>query len=108
MYRSNNGYYKINGRSKDLLKLKKWQDAEFQIVNASKDKLGECVFECVTKDGQTFSVKMEGTHEERMAMWINSPDYIDSMSMLTVKFFELTKDGSEKTIVCIWAKCSQT
>lgn len=90
MYRSLNGYYKINGRSKDLLKLKKWQDAEFEITGATEDKLGECVFECMTKDGHFFSTKMEGTHEERMEQLANANDYIGCM--LTVKFFELTKD----------------
>jgi len=91
MYRSTNSYYKINGRSKDLLKLKKWQDAEFEIVNGTMDKLGECVFECMTKSGDYFSVKMEGTHEDRVDQYQDLDCYIGKM--MTVKFFELTKDG---------------
>lgn len=87
--RNTQGIYKVDGRSYDLLKLKDFEDAEFQILSVIPDKNDEAVFTCVMNDGKTFDVKPKGTHEERM-------EYLDTKyigKMLTVQYFGLTDEG---------------
>ena len=83
--RNNHGLYKVNGRSYDLQKVKKFEDAEFKIVGMKLDKNNECVFECEIPGG-TFEVKPEGTHEERVEYYNQK----NIGKMLTVKYFGFT------------------
>jgi DNA ligase-1 len=89
--RGPNSPYKIDGRSDQLLKLKEFKDAEFEIIGYEQDKNNQVVFECVTPKGNPFKVKPEGTAEEREAMLDKGESYIGQQ--LTVKYFELTDDG---------------
>ena len=84
-----NGLYKEN-RSKDLLKYKRFLDDEFEVVGHHESKTGIPVFECVTKEGASFSVLMKETMEMKQAMMKNVEDYYGKM--LTVRFQEWTKD----------------
>ena len=84
-----NGVYKEN-RSKDLLKYKRFLDDEFEVVGHHESKTGIPVFECVTKDGASFSVLMKETMEMKQEMMKNVEDYYGKM--LTVRFQEWTKD----------------
>jgi DNA ligase-1 len=84
-----NGVYKEN-RSKDLLKYKRFLDDEFEVVGHHESKTGIPVFECVTKDGASFSVLMKETMEMKQQMMENVEDYYGKM--LTVRFQEWTKD----------------
>lgn len=88
MVRNTSGVYKVNGRSYDLQKVKKFDDQEFEIVSMTLDKNGECVFTCLCDNGQ-FDVKPEGSHEERKAYY--NQDNIGKM--LNVRFFGFTDDG---------------
>lgn len=83
--RNKHGLYKVNGRSYDLQKVKRFDDAEFKIIGMKLDKNNECVFECEIPGG-TFEVKPDGSHEERV-------DYYNEENigkMLTVKHFGWT------------------
>lgn len=83
--RNKHGLYKVNGRSYDLQKVKRFDDAEFKIVGMKLDKNDECVFECEIPGGK-FEVKPDGSHEERV-------DYYNEENigkMLTVKHFGWT------------------
>ena len=84
-----NGLYKEN-RSKDLLKYKQFLDDEFEVIGHHESKTGIPVFECVTKDGATFSVLMKETMEAKQHRMKQVEDYYGKM--LTVRFQEWTKD----------------
>lgn len=96
MIRSYSGEYS-NNRSKDLLKNKDFDDAEFKVVGFEKetDTKGDgatpVVWIAETKDGKTFNIPSKGTREERTKLYNNGKKYIGKL--LTVQFFGYTKDG---------------
>lgn len=86
-----NGLYK-EGRSKDLLKYKKFMDAEFEVVGHHEAKFGlpVPVFDCKVGN-TTFGVMMKEDFSTRSDRMKNVTDYYGKM--LTVKFQELSPDG---------------
>jgi DNA ligase-1 len=88
------GEYKIDGRSKDLQKVKEFQDQEFPIVDAYENKgkqAGQCTFTCKMPDGTTFGVKPKGTAEQREQYWQDwNAGVIKPGALLTVAFFSMT------------------
>lgn len=84
----NDAEYEIDKRSFNLLKLKDFQDKEFEITGVEQDKNGHPVFTCITDTQTTFAVKPQGSDEERTRMWKNRNKCMGKM--LTVKFFEWT------------------
>ena len=94
MARNTQSEYLFGYRSKDLLKVKRFLDEEYEIVDftdGTSIELECIVFVCKTKDDQTFSVRPVGTHEERKVMYRNGTSYIGKK--LTVKYQELSNDG---------------
>ena len=81
-------YRYLNGkRCHGLLKMKTFQDDEFEVVDCAMGRgkfEGMAIFSCVTKDGHPFDVTAPGTHEEKRAAWENWPE--QKGQMLTVKF----------------------
>lgn len=95
MLRNKAGGYKVNGRSKDLQKYKKFDDDEFEIVGATEnvvgDWVGTCTFRCVTKDGNEFNVMPKGDYNTRAEFWQDwQAGKIKPGDMLTVEFFGYT------------------
>ena len=94
MYRSMEGEYE-HKRSNNLLKVKTFKDDEYEIVGVTEGvgklmgKAGS--FECITKEGKTFGVKMTGTNDSLEEYFVNFAKY--KGKMLTVKYQELTPDG---------------
>lgn len=89
--------YEDDKRSRNLIKVKDYDEAEFKIVSG---KLGVpyqsegveyqcCVYVCECEGG-TFDVTAPGTMQEKDAAWRNLDDAIGQM--LTVKFWNLSKD----------------
>jgi len=69
MVRNIKGKYEYNHRSNDLIKVKKMNDNEAQVIGCREDKNGEGVLSCKWYNGNewvTFDVKMKGTHGERL------------------------------------------
>jgi len=94
MIRNPKGLYAVGQRSADLLKMKEFEDDEFEVVDFYEGEGREagCVmWRCKTKDGKLFGCRPEGTHEERAALLRRGPSFIGKM--LTVRFQELTGDG---------------
>ena len=89
----NNGPYKAGGRSKDLLKYKKFLDQEFEVVGHHLSKMGipTPIFECKTKYNKIFSVMMKEDFINKQKRLDNITKYYGKM--LTVKYQELTTDG---------------
>lgn len=86
--------YEFGHRSRNLMKVKTFQDAEFKVVNVveGRGKMKGCaIFDCKTKEGNIFGVVCEGTMEERREQYKNRKKYIGKM--LKVKFHHYTNDG---------------
>ena len=91
--------YENGKRSKSLLKVKNFQDAEFEIISFGWGKpyiragreYRVPIFRCKTTDGKEFDVTAHGTMEEKDAIANEVHRYIGAY--LTVKYFNLTPDG---------------
>ena len=99
MIRGMNSPYKQQGRSKDLLKYKKFHDDEFVVIGHHEGTgahKGTPIFECnsKSKEGKTFSVTMHGTIDSRKKMMENVESYYGKM--LTVKYQEISADGAPR------------
>lgn len=90
--------YRYAYRSNKLLKLKTFEDAEFQIVDVVEGKGGLGVLRCLVNglpsgttptDDNTFGVTC-GSHEERRRQLANPSDYIGKP--LTVRYAFLTEE----------------
>jgi len=87
------GKYTLGHRSRDLLKLKNFQDDEYEIVGFTEGKgidKGTVIWQCVTPEGNTFGVRPKGTRDERKKWFDNAADFMGRK--LTVKYQALTKD----------------
>lgn len=99
MIRNKDSPYKQQGRSKDLLKYKKFHDDEFVVIGHHEGTgahKGTPIFECLSKakEGKTFSVTMQGTIESRKQMLDNVKGYYGKK--LTVKYQEISADGAPR------------
>jgi ATP-dependent DNA ligase len=86
------GPYK-HGRSKDLLKYKKFKDSEYLVIGHTEGSgahAGTAIFICKTLD-KTFNVVMNGPLEKRRDMLKHVGDYYGKY--LTVKYQELSTEG---------------
>lgn len=93
MLRWGNEPYKVGKRSSHLLKVKSFQDEEFEIIDAFENigkQSGQCTFTCKTNDGGIFNVKPMGTDQERCRYWEDFKAGKIKGKMLTVRFFEWT------------------
>ena len=88
------GRYEENTRSVELQKLKRFMDAEFKIIGyqtpTSGKEVGCVIWECETKEGNKFTVRPEGSYEERKKLYKEGKKNIGKL--LTVRFQEYTKD----------------
>lgn len=85
MVRFLNQPYQVGSRSKYLLKYKRFEDAEYKIVdfNFGKDKYDGCViWKLITPEGEIFEALAEGTLEQKKV--VNPQDFINKYA--TVKF----------------------
>jgi len=76
-----------NKRSYHLQKLKEFDDAEFRIVGVKpgRGRMAQCaVFECVTKDDNSFDCKKEGSLD-KLKEYLDNPKKVLG-KMLTVRF----------------------
>lgn len=92
MLRDPRAPYKQGSRAKQLQKLKKFIDSEFEIVGFSEgagSDQGTVIWECKTpQTGCVFSVRPMGTHEHRAALLADAASHVGSL--LTVKYQELS------------------
>jgi len=94
MARNADSKYLFGYRSSDLLKVKRFIDNEYKIVDISEGtgvEKGCAIFLCETLEGKTFGVRPTGTHAERKIVYKNQKDYLGKL--LTVKYQELSNDG---------------
>lgn len=97
--------YETGKRSQSLLKMKDFQDDEFEIIDVVKGKpnhftsptgvaleLQVAIYVCRTKEGKVFSVTAEGTNAEKNEAWLQRIHAVGRM--LKVKYFNWTPDGA--------------
>lgn len=88
------GHYKWGYRSSELLKVKQFQDAEFEVIAASegRGKMAGCVVWTCRNDltNGTFECTMKVPMEIRRAMYEQRENYLGKL--LTVRFFDRTDD----------------
>jgi ATP-dependent DNA ligase len=86
-------HYEFGKRGSTMIKVKMYQEEEFEIIDyAEKLREEDFCFICQTKEGIVFEAKPIGTREMKA-------EYIDDMDniigkMGTVKYFELSKEGT--------------
>jgi ATP-dependent DNA ligase len=84
--------YEAGKRSKGLLKLKTWEDAEFKVVKIEPSKDGYAILYCETDTGKVFKVTAPGTVSEKAGILMNSDKYIGQY--ITIQYANLTPGGS--------------
>lgn len=103
IFRDMKAEYQFGKRPQTMTKLKRSQDKEFKVVDViggdNSPELG--IFVCINEQGTRFKVTPEGNHEIKKEYLANKNNYIGKM--LTVKFFERTKDNLpfHSTGICI-------
>jgi DNA ligase-1 len=88
------GPYVLKYRSKNLQKLKLFDDAEFLIIDYTEGvgiETGLIIFTCETDKKFTFNVRPKGTHECRAKMFKTGAKYIGKY--LTVRYQGVSDDG---------------
>ncbi len=91
MLRHGTGGYDAGKRSKYLLKVKNFKDAEFEVVEVREGRgthKGMAIFLCKTDRGHKFEVTAPGGHWEKQQYWLHREECVGAA--LTVKFFELS------------------
>lgn len=99
MLRFGNDPYLTGKRSRALLKVKEFHDAEFTVVDCLPGKevtlngntYTPAVWVCITPKGKEFNVLAAGTAQEKHFQFVQRRDYIGRS--LTVKYHYLSKDG---------------
>jgi ATP-dependent DNA ligase len=94
MVRNRKGRYQSGVRSKDLLKVKLFEDDEFKIVGYTQAEGGHAgcvIWICATKEGKEFRVVPNGSLPDRQEWFRNGDSFIGQM--LTVKYQGFSLDG---------------
>jgi DNA ligase-1 len=91
MLRVKNGIYEDGARSKVLLKIKKFDDAEFEIVDIVESKDGWAILHVITESKIQFAVSCHGTIPYKTKVLINRKDYIGQF--VNIEFSEWTEYG---------------
>lgn len=94
MYRSRHGQYSYGYRSHDLLKIKFFDEEDFEIVGGTSGIgkfTGMCVFTCRTPEGRLFEAMPQGTAAMRRKYLDLLPKLVGHQ--LKVKFFGKSADG---------------
>lgn len=97
-------HYRPGARSKNLLKLKDFEDAEFECVDVKQEKhgvdnLGALELRLHEGDDRTFFARPKMTGEERLKIWRDPASVIGQQ--ITVRYFELSKDGVPRFPVAV-------
>jgi len=91
MMRIDGAGYEAGRRSSSLLKIKKFDDAEFIVVDVLSSKDGWGILVCQLPNGGTFKVSAPGTMYEKANVLKNKELYIGRA--VTVEYSELTAAG---------------
>lgn len=93
IFRNLEGEYLFGQRSRDLLKIKSFDDAEFKVVGVKEGEgrlRGTPIWLCMFDDDGTFEVTPKGSLEERAEAFKNANSYMGKF--LKVTYFGFTED----------------
>lgn len=94
IFRNAHGLYRYDYRSYDLLKVKSFNDEEFEIVGFTEGKGKDketVIWICKTDKGEIFNVRSADTYENRKEYFQNAHQYVGRM--LSVKYFGVSDEG---------------
>jgi len=98
--------YEDGKRSKGLVKIKRWEDHEFKVVDVLESKDGYGVLVCVMHSGIRFKVTAPGDFEEKFDALENKAKYIGKF--VNVKYANLTEAGKPfHPIATMWRNKSE-
>jgi hypothetical protein len=83
--------YEIGRRSSGLLKIKEFDQAEFEVVGFKRSSTGWAICECLAPNGSKFDCSAPGSVAEKTEVWENQAKYLGRK--LTVDFAHWTDDG---------------
>lgn len=83
--------YEVGKRSSSIIKIKEFQDDEFEVVDFEQSSDGWAVCICRTHNGKTFGCAAPGTMSEKHNVWKNKEQFRGKK--LTVEFANYTNDG---------------
>jgi len=90
--RTNDLMYENNHRSNNLMKVKSFQDAEFEVIGFREAQNGKVIWTCSINDRLTFDCYHKCTLGQ--GRWYYQNGYKFVRKKLTVKFFAYTPDGN--------------
>lgn len=90
MIRHYNGIYGQGQRSSDLLKVKEFNDAEFEFISFEKGQRDEDLIAVCKNDAGEFKAKMIGTVTQKQKLFIDFGNNKFDNVKLTIKYFGLT------------------
>lgn len=100
--RNPNKLYGFGKRTNDMIKIKEYQDDEFEVTGISEGLRDEDMcFTCITKEGKEFKAKPMGDRKLKDEYRENIDDIIGKMA--TIKFFYYSEIGTplQPTLKCI-------
>lgn len=80
--------YEVGKRSKGLIKVKRWMDDEFLVVDIEQSADGWAILVCSTEEQKTFSVSAPGSMKRKHDIWDDRTSYIGRR--VTVEYANLT------------------
>jgi DNA ligase-1 len=83
--------YEADKRSKSLLKLKEFQDDEFEVINIYMSDKYVPMATCLAKNNKTFDVVLPGSFNEKEIAYRSRSFYLQQL--LTIEYSQLTADG---------------
>jgi ATP-dependent DNA ligase len=83
--------YEIGKRSKGLIKVKQFMDAEFKVIDIISSVEGWARLVCITNDGMEFKVSSPGTIHQKTQVLHRKNEFIGEF--VSVTFANFTKDG---------------
>lgn len=92
--RLNGTGYEVGARTDQLLKVKAFQDDEFQVVSVNEGEgsnVGLAILVLELPNGKTFSAVPEGGMARRRQLWADRHDLLGQW--WTVRYFYMSKDG---------------
>lgn len=95
--RLKDGLYAQGQRSRELLKVKEFDEKEFEVTAFEHGQRGveDLIAVCLADNGKEFRAKMQGTLNQKLQIEVDYQEAYEQEkdSKLTVKFFGLTSDG---------------
>ena len=82
--------YEPGKRSKGLIKVKAWLDAEYPVIGITASVDGHAILHC-KHNGKIFKATAPGTHEEKIYVMQNIEEFINKK--VNIQYANLTKDG---------------